>query len=583
MSRARWRSLLRAKERVLVDHLVEIATAMRSERARLTTWAALAGLPEGEVVASPFGARMIALGLEAGARTVHHELRPLLTWHRSVRPSGATRDPLHGQWHRGALRTGKYEEFCQEDPFCTYHPEHGAKWAPHEMLHRAVGFHAPAEANGFTRYVAARLNELLPVATWYGLEHALRLDRDGPFDRALEGREPDAPIERARWLHEDERSLARRARDAAPLLRWTLERTSAELAAVDAELGSGTLIPSRDAGAESFPDVRLDASADALAYVHAHERRLSSPAVARVTAALASRQHTTLAALRRQIDRVLDRLLFARLAPRPSVVRRAIASNVVHDLLSRAALVRPVDDALHRRLIGRASRNLRARRVSVEALQSFVSEVKDALTPAIGRLRAAQVVALGLSSPITSIDRVASRRGVSVVVPRTAAFWLGRSGVRDVVDQLIADGPSRGPLATRVARVLTPADPALAELARLEASLDRPRPRDPRAAWSVSLHDATNDARVSTRAGIVIERFETDVLALHRGERRRDTPTWLAHGRLEDELLLCALPEAMALTLTRATSHRLGSLARELGREDLVSLVSLGVLLVIEP
>jgi hypothetical protein len=259
-----------------------------------------------------------------------------------------------------------------------------------------------------------------------------------------------------------------------------------------------------------------------------------------------------------------------------------MAANVLHDVVARAALVRPEDDVLHRGLVDRAARRLRPEHVSAESLASFVTEVKDALVPSIGRARASQVVTLGLSSPITSIDRAASRRGLALVVPRTAAFWLGRAGVRDVVEQLIAEGPSRGPLATRVARVLTPTDPALAELARLEASLDRPRPLDPRAAWSVSLDDATNDARVSPRAGIAIERFETDVLALHRGERGRDGPTWLAYGHVEDELLLCALPEAMAVAITRATSHRLGSLARELGREALESLVSLGVLVVIE-
>ncbi|MBN8610665.1 MAG: hypothetical protein J0L92_08785 [Deltaproteobacteria bacterium] len=568
------------RERVLVDHLVETARAMRADRATLATWAALAGLPEGEVVASPFGARMIALGLEAGARTVHHELRPLLTWHRSVRPRGATRDPLHGQWHRGALRTGKYEEFCQEDPFCTYHPEHSAKWAPHEMLHRAVGFHAPAEVNGFTRYVAARLNELLPVATWYGLEHALRLDRNGPFDRALEGRELDAPIERARWLHEDERSLARRARKAAPLLRWTLERTSAELAAIDEELASGTLIPSRDAGAESFPDVRLDASADALAYVHAHERRLSSPAVARVTSALARQHHSTLGALRTRVDDVLDRLLFARLASRPSEVRRAIAANVVHDLLSRAALVRPVDDALHRGLVDGAHRLIRAKRVDSITLASLGAELVRSLTPSIGRARAESIATLGLTSPIVSIDVAATRRGVSIVAPHTAA-WLGRAGTRVVVDQLVAEGPARGHLATRIARIVAPDDLPLSELARLEGVLDRPPAHDPRVAWSIEVADAEDDARVSLRGGARIERFTADVLQLHRGEPADDEPRWVATAHVDAQPVLCELPDRVATTLTSSPSHRLGALRRAIGAQAVETLVEVGLLVVL--
>lgn len=577
---ARWRSLLHAKERVLVDHLVETALALRADRARMSAWAELAGLPEGEVVASPFGARMIAMGLEVGATSVHHELRPLLAWHRDLRPRGAMRDPLHGTWHRGALRTGKYEEFCQEDPFCTYHPEHTSKWAPHEMLHRAVGSHAPREANGFTRYVAARLNELLPVATWYGLEHALRLDREGPFDRALEGRALDAPIDRARWLTEDERSLARRARRAASLVRWTLERTAAELAAIDEEIASGTIVPSRDAGTASFPDVRLDASADALAYVHAHERRLSNAAVARVTSSLARRHHTTIAALRAHVDRVLDRLLFARLAPRPGDVRRAIAANVLHDLVSRAALVRAIDDGPHRRLVDRANTQSGLTRLDDAGLSSFGGALVGSLTRSIGRIRAEQVVTLGLTSPILSIDLAATRRGVSIVAPRTAA-WLGRGGVRVVVDRLLACGPMRGHLATRIAHVVAPDDRPLAELSRLEALLDQVPTEDARAAWSIGLADAANDAWLSLRGGVRLERFVADVLALHRGEVADEAPRWIAIARVGGEPVLCEVSDRIADVLRSAPSHRRAALERSIGSEAAASLVEMGLLVVL--
>ena len=59
---ARWRGLLAATDRELGQLLAEQALALRARRGELSRWAALSGLPEAEVVASPFGARMIALG-----------------------------------------------------------------------------------------------------------------------------------------------------------------------------------------------------------------------------------------------------------------------------------------------------------------------------------------------------------------------------------------------------------------------------------------------------------------------------------------------------------------------------------------
>lgn len=576
----RWRSLLAAKDAELAELLVRTALGLRTDRARLTQWAALAGLPEGEVIASPFGARMIALGLEAGATTVRHEARPLFAWHRTVRPAGATKDPLHGVWHGGALRTGKYEEFCQEDPFCTYHPEHGAKWAPHEMLHRAVGFHAPLHAGGFTRYVAARLNELLPVATWYGLEHALRLDREGAFDRALEGRELDAPLERARWLHDDERSLRRRARKAAPLVRWTLTRTASELAAIDDELATGTLVPSRDAGVESFAGVRLDASADAIAYVHAHERRLATPAIARVHETLSLGHLESIAALRARVEDVLDRLLFARLAPSPPAVERAIAHDVLHDLLARAALARPIDDATHRRFVARARAMSRRGVIPPQALASFAADLAASLSPTLGERRARDVTSLGLSHPLASLDTRALGRGVSHVVPRTAQ-WLGARGVRVVVDRLASGAPSRGHLAHRISGAIAVDDAPLAELARFEAMLDAPIETDARDAWAIPLVGAPDGARVCTRRGVRIERFDADVLALHRGEAGEARITWVAVGHANDELVLAELPEEIARVLTSASSHDLVSLRRALDPGTLATLASIGLVIVI--
>lgn len=584
-STPRWRSLLGASDRALGALLADTALALRAQPQTLHRWAHLAGLPEGEVLASPFGARMIALGLEVGATTVHHERRPLLRWHKSLRARGAVTDPLHGRWHRGALRTGKYEEFSQEEPFCTYHPEHSAKWAPHEMLHRAVGFYAAPSAHGFARYVSARLNELLPVATWYGLEHALRLDREGPFDRRLEGASLAAPKRDALWLEETERSLRRRAHTAAPLLRWTLERVARELEAIDEELASGTVVASPDAGQASFAGVHLDASSDALAYAQAHARRLEHPSIARVLDTLAAENLSSVTALRARVEHVFDRLLFEPLALDDAQVLTRIEAGLVHDAFLRAALVEPDPTPAHRAAQQRAARTLSRGSVSPRARRGLLVSLEHALTDSIGPTRAREVTTLGLvceSIKGLSIDARATQRGLASVVPRTAA-WLGRSGARIVVERLVQGAPLRGHLADRVARVIAADDAPLAELARLESRLDAPPVHEPRDAWSLTLDDAPSDAHVSLRAGVHIESFAADVLALHRGEPGEARTTWVAIGQVRGEQVLCELPAALAALLTSAPSHRLHAFVRRAGKGALTSLASIGLVILIAP
>ncbi len=544
--RARWRTLLAASDRALGAFLAEEALSLRARRAQLARWAALAGLPEAEVVASPFGARMIALGLEVGATTVHHELRPLVPWHPAFLPEGSVVDPLHGAWHRGALRTGKYQEFCQEDPFCSYHPEHSSKWAPHEFLHRAVGFFSTKGASGFERYLGARLNELLPVATWYGLEEALRLEHEGVFDRAREGREPGASLDRARWLTEPEAQLRRRARAAAPLLRWTLERTRSELDAIDRELESGTVIPSGDAGTESFPLVRLDASSDALAYVQAHAARLSSECVTRVLGALAHARLEDVGALRARVDRTLDRLLFAPLRLDARATEARILAAKPHDLFLRVATQGDEALAACAPLLARARRLQQRPSASPRDHLALAEQLERALRPVLGARRASETVTLGLVGPARSVSTRALTRGLAEVLPATSAR-LGRRRAA-VVEAVIETAPqaSRRPLAERVAAVLVPR--ALAELAMLEGALATASGVEPRAGWAEPL--GALRAQVVARDGRwSIRRFATDVIAAHRGEALAERPTVLALARLEEDLALVSLSPDLAEVL----------------------------------
>lgn len=588
-ARGRWRALVGASDRVLGDLLADEAIALRARRAELSMWARLAGLPEGEVVASPFGARMIALGLEVGATTVHHELRPLLRWHPSLLPDDSVVDPVHGRWHRGALRTGKYQEFCQEEPFCAYHPEHSAKWAPHEWLHRAAGFFHRANASGLERYVGARLNELLPVATWYGLEEALRLDHEGPFDRAREGREPGAERDRARWLDEPERTLRARARAAAPLVRWTLARAASELEAIDHELATGKLRPSVDAGLESFPNVRLDASSDALAYVHAHGRRLEAPLVASVLEALAGTLTRDVRVLRARLERVLDRLLFAPLRLSPRAIERRILANVPLDLVLRAATQGPSVEASVRAALpeARRARRMLTAGAGPTALEPLRARLAEALSPHIGARRTEDVLTLGMLWPSRSVATGALRQGMGRVLPMTSAH-LGRrrSRLADALAERAASLGSRRPLGLRVAALLgdegaTLRDRALADLARLEHAIATAGGVEPRAAWP-ERHGAAARVRLVRDARFTFHHFGTDVLAAHRGEALRLGETVVAVGLLDDGVVLVALPKEVADHLEGESdgSWSEAGLARALGGRDVVAaLVEARVLL----
>jgi len=314
---ARRRALAALSDAALGERLARLAGASRTFDA--APIAAAAALPLGEVVASPFALRMCALGVEAGASSRHRELRRHVDWTESISPDVA--DPDHDVWERGALKTGKYQGFTAESPVAIYDPAHVSKWGPHEMLHRAVGFFYRPGLSRWELYLGARLNELLPVTTFYGAEQAMRLD-EGAFDRAAAGRRPRARVEDARWRVEDDAALAARARRAAPVFREGLRHLERELAAIDEELLRGV----RVRAVHPF----LDTSSDATAYVVGHHARLTQEAVERV---LAPRGEPDVGAYRDRIEGVFDRLLFGRLDGAIGDRRAAEAC----DLLLRAA------------------------------------------------------------------------------------------------------------------------------------------------------------------------------------------------------------------------------------------------------
>lgn len=450
---------------------IELRTADADRVARAT------GLPLGEVVASPFALRMCALGAEVGASARPRELRREVDWAQTIDPAVA--DPDHDVWERGVLKTGKYQAFTAESPVAVYDPAHVSKWGPHEMLHRAAGFfHRP----GMTRwelYLAARLNELTPVTTFYGAEQAMRLD-EGAFDRAAAGKRPRALVEEARWRVEDDASLTARAHAAAPIFRAGLAHFERELAAIDEELATGV----RVRAAHPF----LDTSSDATAYVVGHFERLRQPAVELV---LEGRGHTAIGTYREAIEELFDRLLFAELAP-------------------------PMDDGLARRaeafdLLLRAAHLGEGVEVDLEPLLDLddPDALRERLPAQLGDEEAEVVLADGSPRGL-AIDQLAE--GLAHAMPRTSAL------VPELAERLADAAVDRGPLVERVERLLERDPTPIRELARLEAVIVLGE-RDDAIEWlgtpEAELPDALDAGEVLCHRALHRLDFEHDVLSAH--------------------------------------------------------------------
>lgn len=505
----RRRALHALSDEALATRLVELARGLRPLDA--TALATAAGLPLGEVIASPFALRMCAMGVAVGATSRPRELRALLDWTSVF----AVQDPEHDVWEQGVLRTGKYQGFSAESPVAIHDPAHVSKWGPHELLHRAAGFFFRPGMTRFELYLGARLNELAPVTTFYGAEQAMRLD-EGPFDRAAAGRRPRARVEDARWREEDEAALAARARAAAPIFREGLAHFERELAAIDEELATGRPVRAQ----HPF----LDTSSDATAYVVGHFERLRQPAVERV---LDGRGVERIEDYREAIEALFDRLLFAALsaAPDHTLARRRVA----FDLLLRAAHLGEGVEADLEPLLGLDDPGvLRAR-----------------LPHAVGQEGAALVLADG-SPEGRAVAQLAE--GLAHALPRTSAL------VPDLAARLAADPAllERGPLALRAREFLEAhgSDAGVVELARLETAIVGAE-RDDAIEWlatpEAELPDWLGDGEVFAHRAV--HRLETthDVLRAHaEGGAPLPGPSTLLVVGFEDAVSVVPVPDEVA-------------------------------------
>ncbi|MCA9546622.1 MAG: hypothetical protein KC613_19590, partial [Myxococcales bacterium] len=123
--------------------------------------------PDAELHRSPAAALVGRLAAASSLRLSHFEHRLHLptpfAWADPDRPD------LAGvpTWQGGRLQEHKFQHFRGDNPVGSFHPGHRAKWTAHELCHGVVGFAWAPTATPLFHTLAARLNEVVPVALYY--------------------------------------------------------------------------------------------------------------------------------------------------------------------------------------------------------------------------------------------------------------------------------------------------------------------------------------------------------------------------------------------------------------------------------
>ncbi|MCO4764028.1 MAG: hypothetical protein KC502_21115 [Myxococcales bacterium] len=425
----------------LLSELMERLRGMdRGELTHLATWLRA---PFAEVMASPFGLRACAFGAQVGAMVVQHELRTLLPWAPDLVGDDATLDEDHGHWTRGSLHAGRYQSFQLDGAFATFVPDHSARWTPHELLHRAVGYAWRADMSRWEAYQCARLAELLPVVHWYGPDLVSRLD-ETQFDRDEDARMPRASLERTRWLDKD--ATVAQAHLAATLthLRTGITRFEEELAACTAERTGGLPV--------GVTHGLLDSRADATAYITGHHGRLRAERIAELldTGGLTT-AYPTAAALSDAVERTFDTLLFGEIALDPTPICAAAHGRLLWEVTHRAvhcstwspsALLPDLQTAWQAAASGDPT-------PAADTLSQLVDNLPAHLRDDIACV-GIPVSGLGADD---GMDMAQLEAGLESAVPGTYA-WLNEEGTLPDLVGALAEHPSRGPLVQRLAELL---------------------------------------------------------------------------------------------------------------------------------
>lgn len=312
----RRRNILALTDEELAARVLEFVVRARSVDVHsISTLAQITSVPEGEVAASPFALRAVALAAHSGAAMAHHECRRPIVWQRELEPPDETLAAAE-EWDDGVLEVSKYRSFLQEEPFATFNPNHLSKWSPHELLHRVAKFFWRANASPFELYLGARLNELVPVVLWYSLDEIARLDRP-EFLLHADQIAANASLERALWRSEAGDGLVA---ETAVNLRRAIVHFEREWRTIAAELEElRPLVVRHGRAADDAPYngiENLDASSDAIAYVAAHRARLKSPAMLAIMDCLKDNHDffSSIAAYQAHIEQLFDTLVFGEIS-----------------------------------------------------------------------------------------------------------------------------------------------------------------------------------------------------------------------------------------------------------------------------
>ncbi len=366
----------------LAERIVALALSLRAPGPDYYAPLSVAsGLPLGEILASPFSLRAVAMAVDVGASAIHHDIRRVIPWAAELRGHADVISEGHGQWSAGVLEAGKYEAFLQEEPLSVYNPNHMSKWGPHELLHRVCRFFWRGDMSRWELYLGARLNEVVPVVHWYGMDEILRLDREG-FSTEVDTAAPNATLERAEWLGLPEAELLERARAGVTHFQAGLAHFRREMAAIETEIATGQRVRIED-------DV-LDSSSDATAYVVGHWTRLNRPGMHTLCSdflELGRDYYDDVKEYLQVVSGVFQSLLCDRLELDLEVCSLRFRRRLAWDALTRTTLVGPVGEWAISELADRSRSDGASRPLAVdeaglsdlqEGLQTILAEANEA-------------------------------------------------------------------------------------------------------------------------------------------------------------------------------------------------------------
>lgn len=547
----------------LRDWISDVAARQRITADEAEKLAALAGVPVPEVMASPFSLRAVAMAVAEGVSHAQLWTRAPVAWPEVVDEHVA--DSRHGIWDAGTLRTGKYQGFLQDEPLAVYNPMHMAKWTPHEMLHRICGTMGGQGVSRWAHYLGARLNELVPVVLWYGLDEVLRGEDASGFDRARASARPWVADTECVWWQTEGSQGAEATGRSVQWLRHGLAHFGREWDALQRE---------RDGeGRVSVPWDGLDASSDALAYVRRHGDRLTERATLRLHERLprdVSRLYREVSALADRVESVLDGLLFGTVEVDAAQAASRRDARVLWDWLQRGAqqgwtVFRPWFPLLDEACVAMQGAWEGAAPLALEA---WWTRLQAAARGSIG-LELALRNGCSWAHP-AAVDRETLGFGVSSLAPR---LWDGlpRAGRASVLDALLEGLPRAGrrPMAAQLpAAVDSLGHAGASSLLSLELVVAACRPvvDDP-----VALHEAAEawdlpGAVLVARPGWQALSFAGPVVSWHQGgawwKRSRaeaaGSMSWLLVGWDRDGVVMLEVSEGVwgwwASLMARGTS-----------------------------